>query len=265
MNRIDKQLQKIKDKKRVGLMTHVVVGYPSIGATRDIVKLMATSGVDFIELQIPFSDPLADGPTIMHACDVALKNGTKVKDAFVLAGRLTQEVEIPILFMGYYNTVFKYGVEKFCEDAKKAGIAGFIIPDMPYEEEVSEGFFASCDKHGLYPVRVVSPASTNDRLEKNSTIAKGFVYCTARQGTTGASKEMDPNVVSFLNRVRSYITLPLAVGFGISKREHIEMLAPHVEVAVIGSAVIDLIRDSSHETLETRLSSFITSLVGVEK
>src|SRR5258708_193254 len=140
MNLIDQKLQEIKRNKKIGLMTHVVVGYPSLEETVSIVKTMADAGVDFIELQIPFSDPLADGPTIMQACEKALENGTRVKDAFAVMRQLSREVGIRLLFMTYYNIVFRYGVEKFCKDAKDAGAAGLIVPDMPIDEEAEEHF-----------------------------------------------------------------------------------------------------------------------------
>lgn len=146
MNKIDQQLSEIKKEKRMGLMTHVVVGYPNLEETVSIVKTMATAGVDFVELQIPFSDPLADGPTIMRACEAALANGTKVKDAFAIMKELSQQVSIPLLFMSYYNIVFRYGVEKFCRDAKKAGASGLIVPDMPIDEESYEHFYRSAQK-----------------------------------------------------------------------------------------------------------------------
>ena len=180
MNKIDKQIKKVKKEKRLGLMTHVVVGYPSLEKTINLVKAMEKAGVDFVELQIPFSDPLADGLTIMKACEQSLLNGTKVKDAFNIAQKLSKEVSIPLLFMAYYNTVFKYGTEKFCKDAKIAGASGLIVPDMPIEEEQCEHFIKYCGKYGLRHIRVVSPASTNKRLMKNAKVANGFVYFTAR-------------------------------------------------------------------------------------
>src|SRR6476469_9018067 len=131
------------------LMTHVVVGYPSIPATEHIVRIMDSLGVSYIELQIPISDPLADGPTIMKACEASLQNGTTVADAFSLAQKLSKEVKAQLLFMAYFNTVFTYGVEKFCADAKKAGIAGLIVPDMPLEEEDQEHFLKNCQKYNL--------------------------------------------------------------------------------------------------------------------
>src|SRR5690348_3012752 len=119
MTKLELKLQEIKQRKRIGLMTHVVVGYPSLEDTIKVVKTMAKNGVDIVELQIPFSDPLADGPTIMKACEDSLKNGTKVKDAFAVMNQLSQEVSIPLLFMGYFNIIFSYGVEEFCRDAEK--------------------------------------------------------------------------------------------------------------------------------------------------
>lgn len=238
MKKIEEQLQKIKNEKRIGIMAHVVVGYPSIDKTIELVKILADSGVDFIELQIPFSDPLADGPTIMHACEKSLANGTKVSDAFIIMKLLSSQVSIPLLFMGYYNTVFKYGVEEFCHDAQSSGASGLIFPDFSIDEENEEHFLYYCKKYELHNIHVVSPTSANERLKKNAELATGFVYCTAHQGTTGTKDEMDPDIISYLNRVRNYFSIPIAVGFGISKKEHINSLSSHADIAVIGSALI---------------------------
>lgn len=244
----------------MGLMTHVVVGYPDLKTTENVVKTMASSGVDFIELQIPFSDPLADGPTIMKACEASLNNGTKVKDAFTLMSKLSKEINIPLIFMGYFNTVFKYGVEKFCADAKAAGASGLIIPDIPLEEEGEEHFIEYARKYDLYPVRVVSPASTDDRLKKNAAVAGGFVYCMARQGITGAQKDLDPQLVEYLERVKKYFNVPLAVGFGISNKKHIDALKGHADIAIIGSAIINLINNSNKPDIEKNVTHFLREL-----
>lgn len=222
-------------------MTHVVIGYPSLKETVKIVKTMVESGVDLVELQIPFSDPLADGPTIMRACEKSLANGTKVKDAFMVMKSLSSRVSIPLLFMSYYNIVFKYGVEKFCRDAKIAGAYGLIVPDMPIDEEKEEHFYFYCKKYHLYNIQVLSPASTEDRLKKNAKVASGFVYFTARQGTTGAKNDLDPKLSSYLRKMRRFFKIPIAVGFGISKKNHIDMLSKYADIAVIGSALIDVI------------------------
>lgn len=263
MNLIDKQFEKIKKGKRIGLMTHVVVGYPSLDATEEIVRVMAESGVDFVELQIPFSDPLADGPTIMKASEEALRGGVKVKDSFALMRKLSSTLTIPLLFMGYYNTVFKYGTERFCEDAKMAGASGLIVPDIPLEEEKNEHFTRSARKNNLCVIRVVSPASTNERLEKNAVVAEGFVYCMARQGITGAKDNLDPELVSYLARVKKIFDVPMAVGFGISKREQIQALYGHADMAVVGSAVIDIVGRSKRYEIGKNVGKFITDLLWI--
>jgi len=261
MNLIDKQLIKIKNENRIGLMTHMVVGFPSLDKTISLVKNMAEAGVDFVELQIPFSEPLADGPTIMGACEKALRDGVKVKDAFDVAAILSKDLEIPLLFMSYYNIVFKYGTEKFCADAKKAGISGLIVPDIPFEEEKHEHFNKFCKREGLKNIRVISPSSTAERLRLNSKSAEGFIYCTARQGITGSSKELDPNLKIYLTNVRKYFKIPIAVGFGISNKERLSQVKPFADIAVIGSAVIDIINNSQNIDLESNLSSFLKSIL----
>lgn len=259
MNKIDEKIREIEKSKSLGLMTHVVVGYPSLDATISLVKLMAKSGVDFVELQIPFSDPLADGPTIMKACEASLKNGTKVKDAFEIAKKLSKEVKIPLLFMAYYNTVFKYGTKRFCEDAKKIGISGLIVPDMSLEEESEEHLNKYCQENGLYNIRVLSPASTKERIQKNAKTAKGFVYCTARQGTTGTQQGLDPKVINYLEQVREESKVPIAVGFGISTPEHIKMIKPLADIAVVGSKVIDII--SQGKNYQSKVKYFLEGLM----
>lgn len=260
MNKIDQQLAELKISNKLGLMTHVVIGYPSLEETIDLVRTMAENGADFIELQIPFSDPLADGPTIMKACEESLANGTKVKDAFSIMKQLSAEVSVPLLFMSYYNIVFRYGVEKFCHDAKAAGASGIIVPDMPIDEEPHEHFYAAATKYDLYPISVVSPASTNERLQKNAAIAKGFVYCAARQGTTGAKKELDPTIRAYLKNVKKHFSIPLAVGFGISKKEHVALLRKQADIAIVGSAMIDIITHSSKKDRLQKITDFISSL-----
>lgn len=244
---------------RLKLMAHVVVGYPSLEATLQLVKLMDKIGVDFVELQIPFSDPLADGPTIMKASEKALENGVRVKDAFEVAKQLSKEVSVPLLFMAYYNNVFKYGVEKFCKDAKNAGISGLIVPDIPIEEEKTEHFMQNCEENNLIHIHVLSPASTDERLEKNAKVSKGFIYCTARQGITGAKNTLDPKIGEFLKRVRKFFNIPIAVGFGISSRERVNLIQEYADIAVVGSAVLDII-DANPKDYLKKVESFLEDL-----
>jgi len=259
LNKIDLQLEKIKKSKRVGLMTHVAIGYPSLVLTKKLVGIMEKSGADFIELQIPFSDPIADGATIMKACEVALKLGTKVADCLKITVELSKTAKIPLLLMVYYNTVFNFGVEKFCQQANLAGVSGLIVPDIPPEQEKEEGFFKFCYQYKLYPIRLVSPASNKKRLKINAKLAKGFVYCIARFGTTGAKAKLDPKLKNYLKRVKQYFHLPLAVGFGISKPEHIKALEGLADIAIVGSAIINIIKKEKENFLP-KVGKFIRSL-----
>lgn len=261
MNKIDLKLKQLNGEKGIGIMAHVVIGYPSLKETISIVKTMAESGVDFIELQIPFSDPIADGPTIMKACEKSLENGTKVKDAFEIMKKLSSEISMPLLFMSYYNTVFKYGTEKFCRDAAAAGASGLIVPDMPIDEEGEERFYEFCKKYNLHAIHVISPASIEDRLRKNADMATGFIYATARQGTTDAKKGLDPEIENFLKRVKKHFSIPLAVGFGISSRERVDTIKDYADVAIIGSAVIDLVNNSPKEKIHESIRRFLKEIM----
>lgn len=226
---------------KVSLMTHVVVGYPSLKETEELVLLMDKVGIDYIEMQIPFSDPLADGPTIMRACEKSLENGTKVSDAFDLAKKLSSKVTTPLLFMAYFNTIFNYGISKFCIEAKNAGISGLIVPDVPIEEEEGKEFNRACAENNLFNIKVLSPASTETRIKLNSKVGTGFVYCTARQGITGAEKGFDSKVINYLKTVKKHFNIPIALGFGISKHAHIKQMEGLADMAVVGSAILDII------------------------
>lgn len=262
INKIDKQLEKIQNEKRMGLMTHVVVGYPDIDETEKIIMALVRGGSDFIELQIPFSDPVADGSTIMLASEHALKNGVTVDKAFSLMKKISGNVSIPLLFMSYYNIIFNYGVSDFCKKANEVGASGLIVPDIPPEEEKHEKYIYYSLKHGLYPIRVISPASDERRLKINAKVAHGFVYCVSRFGITGADSTLDPKLGDYLKKVRRYFKIPLAVGFGISKKEQVKSLKSYADVAVIGSAVIDFINQKKQNNKDylKDLESFIKDL-----
>lgn len=259
MNKIDKQIQKIKAEGRLGLMTHIVVGYPDLDRSMELIKVMADSGVDFIELQIPFSDPMADGPTIMQANKVALDNGTTPAQVMRFMGEASKQVDIPLLFMGYYNIIYNYGIEKFCLEARSKGATGLIFPDIPLDEEVNEGFLEHANKNDLYPIRLLSPASTDERIQKNSELAQGFVYYVGRKGITGSKNELDPELADNLKLVKKYIEVPIAVGFGISTPEHIQQLKTHAEIAVIGSAVLNKYSESGFDI--NAVSQYLKELV----
>lgn len=242
MKTINQQLSYLKTKKKIGLMTHVVIGYPTLKETYRIILDMQKVGVDFIELQIPFSDPLADGPTIMYANDIAIRQNITLKDCFELMHSLSKKVHIPLLLMSYYQSVFHFGVDRFCRKASEVGMQGIIVPDMPIDEEPIEHFIESCNRYHLPNIRLLSPTSTVERIKLNAKVQNGFVYCTSRNGTTGSHKGFDVELQGYLDAVKKYITVPIALGFGISSPEHIRYLAGKVDIAVVGSATIERIR-----------------------
>ncbi|HNT29727.1 MAG TPA: tryptophan synthase subunit alpha [bacterium] len=239
MNRIANRLAVLRTGKRIGLMTHVVIGYPSLETSLELVKLMAEEGVDFVEMQLPFSDPVADGPTLMRANEAALSQGVTVADCLATIRRIRTAVDIPLFVMSYYNLLYNYGTERFCADAQAAGVDGLIIPDMPPDEEEREKLFALCDAHQLINSTFVSPACSDARLAEIAGQCRGFTYCFSTYGITGAREELDPRLPAYLQRVRRLLPGALAVGFGIKKHEHITALQGKADVAIVGSALLD--------------------------
>jgi tryptophan synthase alpha chain len=262
--RIDRALERIRSEGRVGLMAHLVLGYPTLEASRHIVLSMVRSGVDLIEVQLPFSDPTADGPTITLACHRALERGIKVADGLRFVAEMGRHHQVPFLFMSYYNLLFNYrageaaaggrgGVAAFARDAAAAGAAGLIVPDLPPEED-QEGYPEACRESGLHPIYVVSPNVGEDRLRAVARVAGGFLYSTSRTGTTGKDVEIEfAELGAFLERARQVSKLPLAVGFSIQKREQIEALRGRAEIAVVGSHLIRVYEKHGLTVLEREL------------
>ena len=217
-------------------MTHAVAGFPDLKKSAEIVKMM--SGIaDIIEIQIPFSDPVADGPTMMTANEKSIAAGFRVDDAFLMTKKLSVEISTPILLMTYFNIVFCRGVSTFCRDAAAAGVSGLIVPDFPIDEESREHFFAECEKNHLAPILVVSPITPKKRLQKLAKYARGFWYAISRTGTTGARDTFEAGDLP--DAIREVSDLPVALAFGISKSEHLKKVSEKAEMAVVGSATMN--------------------------
>ncbi|MBF0475408.1 MAG: tryptophan synthase subunit alpha [Deltaproteobacteria bacterium] len=231
--------------QQIKIMSHLVAGYPSLAESEKIALAMAGAGVSYIEIQIPFSDPVADGPTIAAANRHALDRGTSVTDCFELMTRLKEQVSIPLLFMSYYNILFRHGVDAFCARAAAAGCWGLIVPDIPFDEEPGNGYLAACAKWGLNPILVISPITPPDRLRAIGEMAKGFVYCVSGFGITGQERNVSDETRDYLARARQYISRPLALGFGISSRDQIVAAAELADIVVIGSKIINLYNQGS--------------------
>ena len=221
--------------------------------------------------RFPFSDPMADGPTIMRANEVALAQGLTPSLCMKAMEKLSSKTSIPLLFMSYYNLLFAYnnsrsknsGVKRFCQDASNAGAQGLIVPDVPPEES-ADGYFDYAKENNLIPVPLVSPLSSEVRLKKIAKVSQsGFVYCVSTTGTTGARKKLAPGLTTYLKTVRKHFSMPLALGFGISSPQHIAALAPHAEIAVVGSAMIDVIDSSKKQAITKSVKKFTKQLTRI--
>lgn len=226
-------------EKDILLMAHVVMGYPSIEETFELVQTIVEAGVDLMELQIPFSEPIADGPVILQANQAALADGVRVDDCFRLARKITDAFDIPFLFMTYYNVVFKRGEERFFAETRGAGICGAIVPDIPPEE--GESFMAAATANNIDLIFILAPTSSSARISYLARFGRGFFYCVARKGVTGAQTDFSSELDGFLARCRKASQLPLALGFGVSSKEDVQFLRGKVEIAVVGSQALRLL------------------------
>ena len=229
---------RLKEKKLL-LMTHIVLGYPSFEESFAIVEAMVEAGVDLMELQIPFSEPIADGPVILKANQASLSSGTTVAQCFEFARKVSERFPIPFLFMTYYNIIFKQGVDAFADRMKACGIQGAIVPDLPPEE--GEAYISAMKQRGLSPVFIFSPTTPVERMKYLSGFAGGFIYCAARKGVTGSGTEFTESLTDYLGRCRQATTLPLALGFGVKDKADIDFLRGKADIAVIGSQTIRLV------------------------
>jgi tryptophan synthase alpha chain len=235
MNRIDDVFNK---KGHKALIAYVTVGYPSIESTLKIVPLLAESGCDIIELGIPFSDPMADGATIQHASHCALQNGVTTKMCLDLVEELRKKTNVPLIFMTYYNPVYHYGLEKFCNDSVTSGIDGLIVPDLTPDEG---GELENITKiTGLDLIYLLSPTSPAERIELVSQKSRGFIYMVSLTGVTGARDNMKLDIDNFITDVRKATGMPLCVGFGISTPEQAKGVSKIADGVIIGSQIIKL-------------------------
>ena len=242
------------------LMTHVVLGYSSLEASMDLVRAMARSGAALIEMQLPFSDPMADGPTIMNASEKALASGCKIEDCFKAAEVLCSELDIPLLFMSYFNVINRYGVERFCKRAGEIGISGMIVPDISIECQ-REGYWKAAKDNQLAAIPLVSPVTSDGRMRSIAEAAgDSFVYCVSTTGTTGAKKAVPAELSSYLKRVRQHFKCPLAVGFGITEPSQIRALTGTAEIAIVGSAMLRKIDEVSNSELISTVEAFTREL-----
>ena len=225
-----------ESKRKILLMTHLVVGYPSLEANWKMLEAMGEADVDLVELQMPFSEPSADGPLFVKANQQAILNGIRWHEYFDLMKRASKHFDYPVLMMGYCNTAFTMGFTNYCVNIRKNGGEGFIIPDLPMEEYGD--LFEQSRHHELDPIMLCTPTNTDERLRKICGHGSGFIYCVARKGVTGKNTELGKSAENFLQKCRLYTDLPLALGFGLSQEEDLNRLHGKAEIAIVGSALL---------------------------
>ncbi|MCX5666005.1 MAG: tryptophan synthase subunit alpha [Candidatus Omnitrophica bacterium] len=260
MNRIDKKFKYLKARKKKAFIAYITAGDPSLAATKRMVPALEGAGVDIIELGIPFSDPLADGPTIQAASHRALLKGVTLKVIFAAVKELRRATEIPIAFMTYYNPVLKYGVENFIKSCKYNGVDGVIIPDLPYEE--AKDLIRCAKREKIATIFLAAPTSTRKRIEdivKNST---GFIYYVSLTGVTGARSKLPPEVASNVRKIKSMTSKPVAVGFGVSTPGQARDMAKIADGVIVGSAIVKMIADNqkNNNALISKVSDFSKKL-----
>ena len=233
------RIESVFKNNRKALIPYVTVGYPDVETTLKVVPLLAKNGADIIELGIPFSDPLADGVTIQRASFQALQNGVTTATCLEVASKLRQQVDVPLIFMSYYNPLFKYGLKKFCHDCSQSGIDGLIIPDLPPEEGSALEKLAK--NSSIDVIYLLAPTSTEERIRLVAEHSRGFIYLVSVIGVTGARHEFPTNLSGFISRVRKVTHKPLCVGFGIATPEQARQVAQVADGVIVGSQLIQLI------------------------
>ncbi|HEV3041287.1 MAG TPA: tryptophan synthase subunit alpha [Candidatus Angelobacter sp.] len=233
---------RLRFKQKPGLVAYLTCGDPELPTTREIILAAAAAGADVIELGVPFSDPVADGPVIQRASERALKSGTSLGDVLQLAGDVRRNSDVGLVVFSYLNPVLRMGLERFCEAAAASGIDGVLLIDMTVEEA---GEYRRCmQANNLAPIFLAAPTSTDQRLKQIAQACGGFVYAVSRTGVTGTQKQLASDARGLVNRIRRYTSLPVAVGFGISNAQQFAEAGEFADAAVVGSAVVETIEQN---------------------
>ena len=260
--RIRRMFDAVREQKRPGLIVFVTAGFPDMEATMELVPALVAAGADAVELGVPFSDPLAEGPVIQESSFRALQNGTSLEDCLKATEALRAKVpDTPLILMGYYNPIYTYGLVPFAERCQQAGVDGLIAVDLPGFEAAP--LISECRSRDISVIPLLAPTSTDKSIKDACIGASGFVYCISVTGVTGAREQVSGRSFELLDRVKTHTNLPLAVGFGISNRAHVEEVGNTAEAAVVGSALIRVMLESPREELVERASRFVAELAGV--
>jgi tryptophan synthase alpha chain len=255
MSRIGKRFEELRQRQELGLVAYITAGDPDLRATAEFIPALEEAGVDVLELGIPFSDPLADGPVIQRASERALRSGTTLAGVLEMAAEARRRSQLPLLLFGYLNPILRYGFDRFAADARRAGIDGVLITDLSIEE--ADAYVGRMRQAELDTVFLAAPTSTEARLHRICEASRGFVYAVSRTGVTGAQQALSGQLLPLLQRLRAASSLPVAAGFGISRPEHIRELRGHADAAVVGSALVRVVEE--HRSAE-RLAALAAEL-----
>jgi tryptophan synthase alpha chain len=243
-------------EKNILLMTHIVLGYPSLEDSFRIIEAMVDAGVDLMELQVPFSEPVADGPVILRANQKALERGATVEGCLNLAEEVARAFDIPFLIMTYYNIPFRYGTGRFVSAMARMRMRGAIIPDLPPEE--GGEYLKAMEENHLAPILIFSPTTSDERMKYLNSFARGLIYCVARKGVTGTNTSFSNDLAGYLGRCRKATSLPLAIGFGVKKKADVDYLRGKAEIAVIGTQTIRIIENDGIDSVGDFIRSLLT-------
>lgn len=259
-NKIAKKFQALQNKSEKALIAYISAGDPDLDTSEKLIYAMEKSGVDIIELGIPYSDPLADGPVIQLASQRALAGGATLAKIFKMVEKVRSKSQIPLVFMTYYNPILQYGLEDFVAKAQEAGIDGLIVPDLPVEESLT--LQNECDKLNIALIPLVAPTTPDSRVSKVVKNAQGFIYCVSVTGVTGIRNKVGSNAEEFISRVKKATDLPVAIGFGISNPEQAGYLAQFSDGVIVGSALIKIIADNldNKEKIVEEVAQFVSQL-----
>lgn len=258
MNRIDLKFNELKSKNEKAMISFVTAGDPDLETTKELVYAMEEAGSDIIELGVPYSDPIADGPTIQASSGRALSKGATIAKIMDTVKEIRVKTEIPLVYLVYYSSVFKYGIEKFIKNCSEAGIDGVIIPDLPVEER--KDILEISDKYEVCLIPLIAPTS-KERIKNIVSHASGFVYCVSTNGVTGARKEIKTNIKEYMDIVNEYTNIPKAIGFGISNAKMADELKKYCDGIIIGSAIVKKVAECKNkEEIIKNVKEFVSGV-----
>lgn len=264
MNRIDQTFARLQRAGQKGFIAYIGAGDPDLPTTANLARAFERAGVDIVELGVPFSDPLADGLVNQLAAQRGLESGTTPRKVLQMIAELRQDCAVPLVLYLYFNLLHKFGLEQFIQAAARAGVDGLLVLDLPPEE--SSGYEELMAAAGLCPIYLVAPTTPDERIGLIVRRAQGFIYYVSREGVTGMQSKVSETIAEMTAKIRRHVSLPIAVGFGISNPDQARMVAPHAEAVVVGSAIVDQIAaQPGGQDLVPRVAAFVASLVDAVK